>query len=352
MHGLLAIHHRAGSFSDRWIESCRAQQIPHKVVDCHDSNIFSQLDSAHALLWHHTHLSAADALLAKHLIRSVERMGLLVFPSTPTCWHFDDKIAQKYLFESVSAPLVPTHVFYDKSAALRWIDQTTFPKVFKLRRGAGSQNVQLARNAAQARRLTLRMFGRGFSSCPRVSGDARHKLRAYRGARDYLALLMRLPRKAWNAHARRKEWPREKGYAYFQDFMPGNTKDTRVTIIGERAFAYTRGVRPHDFRASGSGRINYDLAAIDVRCIELAFKIAERVGSQSLAFDFVHDFEGQPWMVEVCFGYVAVLVHDCPGHWDRSLNWHAGHIWPQDAILEDLLATVEQREQTGPAAVA
>ena len=117
--------------------------------------------------------------------------------------------------------------------------------------------------------------------------------------------------------------------------------------LGKWADTQPDGSEIHDalFRA-------YFVENRNLATISNLIKIAERVGSQSLAFDFVHDLDGQPWMVEVCFGYVAVLVHDCPGHWDRSLNWHAGHIWPQDAILEDLLATMEQREQTGPAAIA
>jgi hypothetical protein len=31
-------------------------------------------------------------------------------------------------------------------------------------------------------------------------------------------------------------------------------------------------------------------------------------------------------------------VHSCPGHWDKNLKWHRGKMWPQDAILEDMLA--------------
>ena len=34
------------------------------------------------------------------------------------------------------------------------------------------------------------------------------------------------------------------------------------------------------------------------------------------------------------------LVYQCPGHWDDQLKWHQGHMWPQDAILIDLLEKV------------
>src|SRR6185503_17089802 len=47
------------------------------------------------------------------------------------------------------------------------------------------------------------------------------------------------------------------GYILLQEFLSNNKFDTRVTVIGNRAFAYRRFNRPNDFRASGSG--NFDV---------------------------------------------------------------------------------------------
>ena len=131
--------------------------------------------------------------------------------------------------------------------------------------------------------------------------------------------------------------PRERGYLYVQRFLPGNTYDIRVTVIGGRAFAFTRNVRPGDFRASGSGSIDYDRGRIDLRCVEIAHRVTRAIGSQSCAFDFALDEGGQPLILEVSYGYQAKAVFDCPGYWDEQLGWHPGHGWPQDAILDDLL---------------
>jgi glutathione synthase/RimK-type ligase-like ATP-grasp enzyme len=85
-----------------------------------------------------------------------------VFPDFRTAWHFDDKVAQKYLFEAIGAPLVPSYVFFDKQEALRWAELTTFPKVFKLRGGAGSQNVSLVKTKQECIKLIHKAFGKGF----------------------------------------------------------------------------------------------------------------------------------------------------------------------------------------------
>ena len=39
--------------------------------------------------------------MAKKLLAALEDAGKLVFPNHNTGWHFDDKVAQKYIFESL-----------------------------------------------------------------------------------------------------------------------------------------------------------------------------------------------------------------------------------------------------------
>jgi glutathione synthase/RimK-type ligase-like ATP-grasp enzyme len=335
---MIAIHDCPGSFSDRWIASCETLGIPYRRVNCRDSGIVAQLEGAQGLLWNWLHISPEDQLIARQLIAAVEKKGILVFPNALTSSHYDDKIAQKYLLEAIGAPLIPTYVFVEKDAARKWIEETTFPKVFKLRCGAGASNVSLVRSKQEAVRLCRQMFGKGRSA---VSGnyfsDARRKIRTTHGWKHFWEKLKRMPMAIRNLSKNRHLFPNQVGYVYFQDFLPGNTFDTRVTIIGNRAFAYRRMNRPGDFRASGSGNPSYDMAAIDQRCIPIAFDVAGALNAQALAFDFLFGENGEPKIGEVSYTFVAYMVNDCPGHWDRDLNWHEGHTWPQDAIFQDFL---------------
>lgn len=253
----VAIHYREGSFSDRWIAYCELNGILYKLVNCLDSDIIKQLSSSDALLWHWVHGDPREQLMARDVIMAVESMGVKVFPSTSTCWHFDNKIAQKYLLEAIGAPLAPTYVFYDLNEALRWIDRASFPKVFKLRKGAGSSNVRLVYSATEARALAERAFSSGFAPLPHYGQDALKRYRAAKRRGDLLNVVRRIPQVLATIQRKRRMMGREKGYVYFQDFIPGNDFDTRVTVVGDRAFAFTRNVRPGDFRASGSGDIVY-----------------------------------------------------------------------------------------------
>ena len=344
MKGQVAIHHRKGSFSDQWIAYCEQQGIPCKVVNCLDSDIIKQLSSSDALLWHWVHLDPREQLIARHVIRAAEMMGVKVFPSISTCWHFDNKIAQKYLLEAIGAPLVPTYVFYDLKEALGWIDRASFPKVFKLRKGAGSSNVKLAHSAAEARALAARAFSSGFSPVAHYGQDALKRYRAAKRGGDLLNVVRRIPRVLATIQNNKRMMEREKGYVYFQDFIPGNDFDTRVTVIGDRAFGFTRNVRPGDFRASGSGEIVYDTSRINQKCVEIAFDVTRKVGSQSMAFDFVLAGYKHPMIIEVSYSYDAKPIHTCSGYWDRNLNWQEGAMWPQEAILLDLLNDVDRSD--------
>jgi hypothetical protein len=123
-----------------------------------------------------------------------------------------------------------------------------------------------------------------------------------------------------------------------------------VTVIGGRAFAFRRFARPDDFRASGSGRIDWAPDGIDMNMVKLGFEAARKIGSQSLALDFVYDKGGNPVILEACYCYDAGAVHSCAGHWTPALDYRTVQVWPQDAIIEDLIGGLSGgAPQTGEA---
>jgi glutathione synthase/RimK-type ligase-like ATP-grasp enzyme len=338
----IAIHDRPGYFFDRWIEYCDDRNIRYKLVNCLDTHILSELKDCQILLWHWLQ-DNTDYLVARDIIKAAEQMGLAVFPNTNTCWSFDNKVAQKYLLESINAPLVPSYVFFDKDSSLEWLQTTELPKVFKLTRGAGARNVKLVKSLSEGKALVKKAFGAGFKPVSGHTAETLYRLRSKRQSTDWLGKIRRLPQSLYRIYMSNKSLGRERGYVYFQDFIPNNTFDTRMTVIGDRVFGFTRNVRPNDFRASGSGSIDYSLERIRPDCVKIAFEVAQRLGCQSIAFDFVLTTDLRPLIVEISYGYIPQAVYDCPGHWDSDLNWQNGHLWPQDAIIDDLLNSLKHK---------
>ena len=320
----IAIHYNPGNFSERWIKYCKENGIDYKIVNAYDSSIISQVSDCDAFMWHHHHGNPKDILFAKQLLYSLEESGKRVFPNFRTGWHFDDKVGQKYLLESIGAPLVPSYVFYSKNDALEWVNNTTFPKVFKLRGGAGASNVKLAHTANEARKFIRKAFGRGFSQFNRW-GYLKERIRKWRLGKDsFLGVCKGLGRLLIPTDFA-KMHRREKGYVYFQDFIPNNTSDIRVCVVGDKAFALKRLTRKGDFRASGSGSIIYDKAQIDDRCVSIAFDVNKRLKCQSVAFDFVFDKEKNPLIVEISYGYAVKAYDLCEGYWSSDMQWHNGN---------------------------
>ena len=129
---------------------------------------------------------------------------------------------------------------------------------------------------------------------------------------------------------------RERGYVYFQDFIPGNTTDTRVLTVKDKAIACRRVVRKGDFRASGSGRELWDPQEIDLACIKIAFDISQKLNIQCLTFDFIH-LNDSPVILEISFSTRAPDYLPSPGYWDQQLKFHEGTRPFPEYIIDNLL---------------
>jgi glutathione synthase/RimK-type ligase-like ATP-grasp enzyme len=344
---ILGIHAARGSYSDRWIEYCAQRAIPFRVVDCLGTDAVADCRGLTAVLWHWSHGKPRDQVVARQVLFALQHAGIPTLPDAPTFWHYDDKVAQKYLLEAIDAPLVPSYVFTDRAEALAWARATGYPKVFKLRCGAGSGNVRLVNSRAEAEALCHQAFARGFAASPGVFNDIGPRLRRVSSPSAALAMLKRVRKTLAETGERRKFLPLQIGYVYFQDFIADNSYDTRITVIGNRAFGFRRANRPGDFRASGSGHLVYEPDAIDRQAIRTAFEVSARLRCQSLAYDFLHGDDGRPLISEISYCYLGAAVHACSGHWDPDLRWHEGQVWPQDAMLEDLLLSVGPRGVAG-----
>ncbi|MFH1037858.1 MAG: hypothetical protein V1789_04205 [PVC group bacterium] len=278
----------------------------------------------------------SDRQIALDLLPVIEEnLKIKCFPDLNTCWHSDDKVRQYFLLKPFGFPMVESHIFRERGAALNWAGRADFPVVFKLRGGAGSQNVIMVEDRRQARKLIKRMFGRGILPEKFIhAGSVRFR---------HFSLYRELHHRAGNLCRRWKSldvspfWRLHKNYILFQDFIPGNRFDTRVTVIGERAFIFRRFTRPNDFRASGSGMIDYDLGRVDLRCVEIAFRISREMKFQSMAYDFLFTPDNEPVFCEISYTFQPRAIFDCPGYFDRFLHLNEGHFWPEYLHLVDAL---------------
>lgn len=315
------------SSSPRW--SSALKEAGHKVrqVNVYAADILDQLKGCDGFMWRHGHLPHMRQI-AKRLLPVIENeLGLCVYPDQNTCWHYDDKLAQNYLFQTLGIPTPKTWVWFEKEAALEWASSATYPLVLKLWSGASSKNVRLVHSFLEAKHWIEFLFGQGVTGLEKKNFSFFR--RCARAAR--FVVTGDIPQLPSEVH---------KNYVYFQEFLPGNKFDTRVTVIGDRAFAYRRFNRPNDFRASGSGNFDTNFREISRSFIELGFEVSHKLKAQSIAIDGLWQYK-KPVVGEVSYTFVSWVVQKCPGFWDEKLNWHEGHMWPEEAQVADFLVRLK-----------
>jgi glutathione synthase/RimK-type ligase-like ATP-grasp enzyme len=336
---VIAIHNNLSThlFHYLWIEYCKNNNIHYKLVNCYDTDIIEQLADCNCLMFHFSQSSARDITMAKQLLFSLEQGGFKVFPDFNTSWHFDDKVGQKYLLEALEVDLVKTWAFYDEKTSLEWITKTTFPKVFKLRGGAGSQNVQLVHSKKNAQQLVKKAFGKGFPAYDGF-GSLKERFRKWKSRKVPFVEVIKGIVRLVNPPRYAKVMGNEINYLYFQEFVPNNDSDIRIIVIDGKAFGIKRMNRENDFRASGSGFIRYDKASIDDIFVRTSFEINKKLKAQCVAYDFVLDENKIPLLIEISYGFANAVYNDCPGYWDENLVWYEGKFnpygWMVDLVLK------------------
>ncbi|WKN30490.1 hypothetical protein PZB74_16110 [Porifericola rhodea] len=259
-------------------------------------------------------------------------------PNYHTYWHYDDKIKQFFQLKAHGFPAIDSYVFWDKQSALSWMDSTELPVIFKLKGGASSSNVIMIKSRNRGKKLIKKIFGSGFIS-GKIPDKGHVKYQDFdigKKIRHWGGNLL----KTLNGEDINFRWQLHKNYALFQKFMPDNTFDTRVVVIGGRAFAFRRFNRENDFRASGSKKLDLEPANIDLRCIKLAQQVSRTLNYQCMAYDFLYDEHNEPVICEISYTHGQSVIK-CPGYWDEEMNWHEGHYWPQYWHLVDLLGMPE-----------
>ena len=125
-----------------------------------------------------------------------------------------------------------------------------------------------------------------------------------------------------------------------QEFCAHNSGDIRVMVVGNMVFGFARANRPDDFRASGSGRIEYidDLPQV---CVETAHRISRECGFVCMAYDFILNNRHQWVIAELSYTFVSDPAARCQYYYDAEQGFakkrqRVGSV--ERLILESIMA--------------
>lgn len=212
------------------------------------------------------------------------------------------------MFEKHNIRAIQTFISFSKEETIEYLGKCSFPIVSKEATNSGSEGVFLLRNKKQALRFWNQVFGAG------------HKVHS-------------------------STYHRQKNYVLFQEFIPNDGYDLRITMIGNNYFGYYRQVPQGDFRASGSGLIVQKNIPFDA--LYFAKSIREKLPyTPYLSVDLLRSKQdGQLYVIEISmFNRIRtsqqMLIKGIPGKYsfeDNEFNFHPCQVWYQDLILVEIL---------------
>jgi glutathione synthase/RimK-type ligase-like ATP-grasp enzyme len=277
-----------------------AQKTCWDLVDINCNGWIEKLAGYDAVLWPPGCMGIKPS---SHLTEKVYfiqyHMKKLIVPNFESVWHFESKAAQSLLFDFYDIPTPRTVVTYSLEDAMQLLEQERYPLVFKSSSDAASRGVRLVKTPQNAKLKAWKLLYAGFW---------------------------------WKAIRRIFHLDHKDNVAYWQEFVPKNDCDLRITVIGNKwAVGFWRWNRPNDFRASGSGLIDYK-KPIPEEVIRFCIDLSKYHNFDSMAYDVVFD-HGKPVIVEICYTYVDKAIYNAPGYFElndkNQLVFKPGNIWPE-----------------------
>lgn len=336
---LLNSNNKLCSYSEIYRQIVIVNDLPFVIIDPNSATLIEDLRSCSHLVFRHTQ-GDTDPRIYDVIFNIATRVyNIKCLPDYNTFWPYEDKTKEYYLLKSNGFPIIDSRVFWNEIPGAEYLENAQYPLVAKLPKGAGSSNVVIINSRSEGLKILKQVFRHGVTT---GGLDSRTNLTSVqkKGMVGYSKRMLRLfliRLGIMKDYMDYPEWQIQRDAILFQRFLAGNTFDTRITIIGKRALAFRRFVRDNDFRASGSGKLNFETDMIDRRCIEIAFAVTKGLGFTTMAFDFIFDQDKNPWINEISYCFVDRFVGRCPGYWDENLVWHEGSNWPQYYQLSDFL---------------
>ncbi len=305
----LAIAYDTAGWWKKYAEFSDKLHVSYDIFDIERSDWIEKIKDASLVLWR-PNLDSPYLQEAKEKIYFIDKiLQKRIIPNWSTFWHYDNKRAQIYLAAFQDLRFADTFVSFSRDEALDYAASATYPLVSKTSGGASASGVRLLKSEADARREIRQCFKRTFTS--RVLN--RFDMNFSRSPRD------------------------RSGYVFWQQYLPGNDRDLRISIIGkEWAFAFWRMNRPGDFRASGSGRLVYEGPDCEQE-IRYCTEVCRKLDLDIMAFDIVYS-NNEFFIIEMSYTFVDKPVFEAPTHYHIDDNYNVLAIneqcWPQMKIVE------------------
>lgn len=281
---IFGIHCDRHGWHSQYKAICDKYGFPGVMVDLFSDDWVTAVSACDVVLFKGTMYPDSIRILKERVYFLESVLGKKVVPNYNAYWHFDSKAIQRDIFQAYGLN-IPHSVVAGTCDDVRTIG-AFFPHkvVMKETSGAGSSQVRLVSNNSLMR-WSLRQWQlnsilyRCVSIVLRTIG-----LRPCKGPQKII-----------------------------QEMVENDGFDIRVTTIGSRyAYVFKRYCRDRDFRASGSGKLDYSW---DDKYVELIYSLmafSRSMGFNTMAYDIIVDRNGRWYLIEMSASFDDKALADCP----------------------------------------
>ncbi len=223
----------------------------------------------------------------------------------------ENKGYQGLLARNLAIPYVAQRYFIDEKPV-------TTKTVVKCVSGAGSAGVTLCETAEEQSKFLRKPKFWG-STAGQLTAYLKSFIRFRLGKGDYLM-------EKFHFNQPRVRYVQ-------QDFIPNLSFDYKVLVFMNKCFVLKRGVREHDFRASGSGK--FEFIAPSATLLDFALSIRQKLNSPYVSLDVVENGESYECIEYQCVHFGPYTQMNAPqyychvnGKWESRQN---------DTSLEELI---------------
>lgn len=300
----------------------RGLDIKYEVVDLDKSDWIESLKPFDSVIWNPSYMGLKSAGHYKEKIFFIEHyLNKKVMPSYQTVWAFESKIAESYFFKNFNVPTPETIATFSFKDAIDQLSKAKMPIVVKESEGAAGKGVRLVSDKKKYYNELLLDFAE------KKWAEERLKLN------PKSIIIKNITRKwLWYYILKRFKILRSgRGAAYWQRFLPDNPGDLRIVVVGNFATGFWRQNRKNDFRASGSGKINFD-RELPEEIVLYLIRFTNQMGYDSMVYDVM--FEKNDFLI-------TEMSYNCPDKntykknfvyrlIDGNLQKQEGHFWIEE----------------------
>lgn len=258
----LGIVYDPAHYHSYYIAACIDLQISYKVVDILKDNWIEEInnsDCAGFMIWPHINSQVLKEILDERTYLMSRYLSKSVYPDPESIALLDNKrrVRDWLLVNNFSPP--KTWCFSEKSEAIQFINNTTYPIVFKTIKGSVSRGVEIIRNKKRALQLVNVCFGAG--------------MHPYRMDR------------------RNNQWD----FILFQEYLE-NCEEKRLIRIGESYFSIEK-IRGTSNYHSGSGLMKW--SEMNEYYLNKTKELTDLGNFSCMNVDFLIDKDGKDYINEL-----------------------------------------------------